>query len=118
MVRFRLSAPARADLTNILAVSRDRWGADAERRYAATLSATMRAVASNPAGPLTRSRTDLAPGVRSLHARHARVRGAASRVKAPAHIVYYRIVGPETVDILRVLHERMDPGRHLGFAPE
>jgi toxin ParE1/3/4 len=118
MARFRLSTLARADLANILVVSLDRWGADGERRYAATLSAAMRAVASNPAGPLTRSRTELASGVRGLHARHARVRGVDSRVKAPVHIVYYRIAGPEIVDILRILHERIEPSRHLGLTPE
>jgi hypothetical protein len=28
-------------------------------------------------------------------------------------ILYYRAVAPELIEIVRVLHECMDPGRHL-----
>jgi plasmid stabilization system protein ParE len=33
MVRYRLSRPAQAGLTQILATSAERWGIEARRRY-------------------------------------------------------------------------------------
>jgi len=73
----------------------------------------MRKVAADPLGPTTRERNDLAPGIRSFHNRHARSTEAAGRVSRPVHILYYRVIGPELIEIVRVLHEHMDPARHL-----
>jgi toxin ParE1/3/4 len=35
------------------------------------------------------------------------------RVQRPRHAVYYRVAKPGLIDILRVLHDRMDPRRHV-----
>ena len=32
----------------------------------------------------------------------------------PVHVLYCRAVAPGLVEIVRVLHERMEPGRHVG----
>jgi toxin ParE1/3/4 len=113
MARFRLSRPARTDLALILTDSDQNWGGEAKRRYAATLVAAMRQVAANPGGPLTRDRSELQPGVRSFHLRHARVPDPM-KVRRPVHILFYRAVGPEIVEIVRVIHERMEPTRQFG----
>jgi toxin ParE1/3/4 len=113
MSRYRLSAPARQDLANILAASLERWGREGRSRYAALLVAAMRTIASEPEGPLTRDRAELLPGVRSLHVRHA---GARHGVRDPVHVVFYRIAAPGLIDIVRVLHQRMEPGQHLARA--
>lgn len=118
MARFRLSLLARADLAHILAVSAERWGAEGRRRYAAVLAAAMRKVAAQPAGAATRDRAGLSRRVRSLHLRHAQVGHGEARVGRPVHILYYRVVRPGLVEIVRVLHERMEPSRHLGAEPE
>jgi len=107
--RFRISGPARADLAAILAASLDRWGEQGRARHAALLVAAMRAIARRPDAPTTRARPELLPGTRSFHLKHAR-RGTA--VEAPAHVLFYRQRG-EVVEIVRVLHERMEPARHL-----
>jgi len=73
----------------------------------------MRRVAADPEGPATRERTDLVPGVRSFHIRHARGQDLETRVERPVHILYYRVVEPGMVEIIRVLHDRMEPRRHL-----
>lgn len=112
MQRFRLSRPARTDLASILAESDQRWGAEARHRYAATLAAAMRQVAAEPQGPLTRDCSELLPGVRSFHLRHTRV-PEPLRVRRPVHVLYYRAVGPEIVEIVRVIHERMEPIRQF-----
>ncbi len=110
MARFRISAPARDDLEHILATSLDRWGEAGRARYAALLAAAMRAIARDPEGSMTRERPELSPGVRSLHIRHAR---GARGVKDPVHLIFYRR-DDDVVEVVRVLHERMEPTLHLG----
>jgi toxin ParE1/3/4 len=110
---LRLSRLAEADLAEILTVSAERWGTEARRRYAALFAAALRLVAADRQGPLTRERSDLLPGVRSFHIRDARSRGPMPRIKRPVHILYYRLIAPDIVEIVRVLHERMEPGYHM-----
>lgn len=47
-------------------------------------------------------RDDLAPGIRASH--------------TGRHIIFYRETAA-TLVIIRILHERMDPKRHLGAGP-
>ncbi len=69
-------------------------------------------VAEQPERPGSRRRDDLAAGIRSFH-----LEIAAGRRGAAAHVVYYmrgRLDdGSEGVIIARLLHERMEPLRHL-----
>ena len=118
MARFRLSSLARSDLAQILVVSGERWGLEGRRRYRALLTAAMRKVAVQPEGAATRDRAELSRGVRSLHLRHARVGEGEARVKEPVHVLFYRAVRPGLVEIVRVLHERMEPSRHLDAEPD
>lgn len=53
------------------------------------------------------------PGLRSLHTRYGRDLSREARVAAPVHVIYFKPVDVETVAIVRVLHERMDPVRHF-----
>jgi toxin ParE1/3/4 len=113
MSSFRLSRLAEADLTAILVASRRQWGSAGERRYAALIAAAMRKVAAEPEGPATRHREELRPGIRSFHLRHARSADPKGRVRRPVHVLYYRPGAPGVIEIVRVLHERMEPRRHL-----
>ena len=117
MARFRLSRPARADIANILTASEDRWGIEGRLRYAAILARAIRFIASHPEGPTTRTRRELAAGLRSLHLRHARRSGPRPVVERPVHVLYYRMIAADLIEIVRVLHERMEPGRYLGVDP-
>jgi toxin ParE1/3/4 len=110
MTLLRLSAPAQADLAHILATSLERWGAEGRDRYARLVSAGLRTVAAEPDGAATRAREELLPGIRSFHLRH--IRGAHG-VRNPVHVIYYREIHEDLIEIVRVLHERMDPGPHF-----
>jgi len=33
-------------------------------------------------------------------------------------VIFYRAAGPGLIEIVRVLHERMQPSRHIGFTDE
>jgi toxin ParE1/3/4 len=109
MAQYRLAPPAQSDLAEILAASAIRWGRDASLRYALLLYEAMQTVALDPERPSSRKRNDLWKGLRSLHIRHIR----PAIVKHPPHVLYYRIVSPGFVEIVRILHDRMDPSLHL-----
>ena len=117
MARFRLARPAQIDLANILATSAERWGAEAQQRYAAVLAAAMRQVAAEPHGPLSKKRPDLRSGIRSFHVRSTRSSADTAKVRRPVHVLYYRVAEVGVIEIVRVLHERMDPNRHLDEPP-
>src|SRR5688572_33099299 len=107
MTRFRLSSPAQADLLAILETSLERWGPQSRSRYAALLVTAMQTVAADPRGPTTRERKDLLPELRSFHVRHV----PGHEVSAPVHVIYYRATKSGSIDVDRVLQERMEPAR-------
>ena len=109
MARVRISGPARLDLASILAISSERWGEVGRARYTALISAAMRSIARNPEAAATRDRTELSEGLRSFHIRHAR---GARGVKEPVHVIFYRAT-QDLIQVVRVLHERMEPSLHL-----
>jgi toxin ParE1/3/4 len=109
---YRIARAARRDIESIRAESNVNWGAEAERRYAALLMDAIRRVTSDPLGRSTRDRSDLKTGLRSFHLRHVRREGRGA-VKKPVHLLIYRQTDPDLIEIVRILHERMDPARHL-----
>ena len=114
MARYRLSDPAKSDIAAILKTSEERLGAQARMRYRALLSAALRRIAADPEGASTRPRADLLPGLRSFHLRHSRSESREAPVASSVHVIFYRAMQPEAVEIVRVLHERMEPARHIG----
>ncbi|MFO1060896.1 MAG: type II toxin-antitoxin system RelE/ParE family toxin [Dongiaceae bacterium] len=113
MARYRLSAPAKADIAAILQRSADVRGKEARIRYGACLAAAMRRVASDPNGRSTRDRAELAPGLRSFHVRHSRDESQEVAVANPVHVLFFRVTHSGIVEIVRVLHDRMEPTRHV-----
>lgn len=109
---FELAEAARVDVATILTETMRCFGPLQRRRYGELMEVAAEMTAANPNRPGSRSREDLASGLRSFSVERAsRRRGAA------AHVLYYvqatLDAGHEGVIILRVLHERMDPARHL-----
>ena len=117
MARFRLARPAQIDLANILATSAERWGSEGRQRYAAVFGAAMRQIADQPEGPLTKKRPELRSGIRSFHIRYTRRSAEDPTVRRPVHVLYYRVAQEGVIEIVRVLHERMEPRRHLDELP-
>ena len=75
-------------------------------------------MAADPAGPATRGRAELLPDIRSFHIRYAGGGEPEPKVKRPVHILYFRPIEPGLIEIVRVLHERMDPSQHMGVGSE
>ena len=93
---LRISEPARRDLRRIGERSKREWGAAQKRKYLGHVRDTFRLLGENPA--IGTPRDDIGAGLRAH--------------PAGTHIIYYR-ESRTTVEIIRVLHGRMDPGRHL-----
>jgi toxin ParE1/3/4 len=111
MTRYRLTASARRDVNSIWQTSEHRHGREARARYAALLLAAMHRVAELPEGRSTSHRGDIRPGFGSFRIRH---QTREAPIGKPVHVIFYRIARPGIVDAVRVLHERMEPERHLG----
>ncbi len=86
---------AKDDLKSIWHYSFKKWGEDKAVKYLLQLDAGIQGLTSNP--ELGQSRTSIRAGYRSLQINR--------------HVVYYRLQG-QTIDSVRVLHERMLPKLH------
>lgn len=94
---IRFSAAARRDLTDIWRFSAERWDRAQADRYLRLLSASFDGLAC---GALVgRAIDEIRPGYR----KHA----------VGSHVVFYRIGTPGSVEVVRILHRRMDIDRHL-----
>jgi toxin ParE1/3/4 len=113
MARYRLTQSAKNDIGSILRTSGKQYGRDARIRYSALLLAAMSRVAADPQGRSTADRSDVRSGVRSFHIRHSRGESREMRVADPVHVLFYRVTETGVVEIVRVLHEHMEPAGRL-----
>jgi toxin ParE1/3/4 len=111
--RYRLSDPAKSDIASVLRASAAMHGIEARIRYRGLLTAALRRIAADPHGLSTVDRGGLFAGLRSLHIRHSRAESREAPVREPVHVIYYRVAEPGLIEIVRVLHERMEPSRHM-----
>lgn len=111
--QYRLTASAKADITALLKESASQHGLDARDRYAALILAALRRVAKAPEGHSTSARPDLRPDIRSFHIRHSRNESHEAPVGNPVHVIFYRAIEPGLIEIVRVLHDRMEPTLHM-----
>lgn len=96
--RYLLSPAARADLEQIWDYTHDRWGADQAEEYLRELQHAIERAATNPR--IGRPCDEIRPGYRKL--------------AAGSHTLFYRLTpAHDVVDVVRVLHQRMDVDRHL-----
>jgi toxin ParE1/3/4 len=87
---------AKRDLTGIWRYSFDEWGEAQADKYLAEIEAGIEKLKHNP--KLGRPREEVRAGYRSL--------------RINEHIVYY-VLTPSVIRIVRRLHARQDPNRHL-----
>ena len=97
MTRAALTPRARADIEAIWDYTASRWGAAQAVRYVRLIQAAIEALGSNP----------------GLGAACDHIRRGYRRQRAGSHIIFYRSRG-NAIDIVRILHQRMDFARHIG----
>jgi toxin ParE1/3/4 len=110
--RYRLTPLADADIAAILEQTYQEFGARQFESYWALIDKASRMVGADPTRPSSRTRDELAKGVRSFH-----VALASRRRSVASHVLYYI---PREFDdgalgalILRVLWDGMAPGLHI-----
>jgi toxin ParE1/3/4 len=96
MAGFFLSEKAKADVKGIGRYTQQRWGVEQRNRYLGELDACFQKIGANP----------------TLGNSAEAIRAGYRRIREGSHVVFFRKAGNE-VEIVRVLHERMLPGKHL-----
>lgn len=96
MKAYRLTPAARRDLSEIWDFTKERWDAGQAEKYIGEIRAAVERVADDP------SRGRPCDEIREGYRRY----GIGS------HLVFY-VETDDTVDVIRILHQRMDPTRHL-----
>lgn len=103
--RVRLGAAAELDVANILRWTTGTFGVRQAHLYRDTLLLAVHALGDGPHPPGSRMREEIGPGIHTLHVARGGRRGR--------HFLLYRVADERTIEIVRVLHDSMDLGRHL-----
>lgn len=112
MPRFRLSHSADADIFDILTWSHNRFGEQARQRYESLIVAAVLHAAEHRDGAGFNAKPELGTGVLTWHLALSTQRVRGGGVRRPRHVLVPRWDGDVLV-VGRVLHEKMDPTRHL-----
>ncbi|GAB10570.1 hypothetical protein GOARA_061_00090 [Gordonia araii NBRC 100433] len=96
MSHYRLTPAAQTDLSSIWDFTQERWGVRQAETYVNEIRAAIERVADNP----ERGRAC------------GEIREGYRRYGIGSHLLFY-VESSGGVDVIRILHQRMDPTRHL-----
>ncbi len=96
MRRYRLTPAARRDLASIWDISKEHWGEDQAEIHLADIRAAFERITEDPR--------------RGRECEEVRV--GYRRYGVGSHIVFFN-ERTDSVDVIRILHQRMDPTLHL-----
>jgi toxin ParE1/3/4 len=115
MRRLRLSPLAKGDIENILFHSHATFAESARLRYEALIEAALHDIAADPDRIGVKQRSELGPNVRTYHLFYSREHGRTKEgiVREPRHMLLFRVIEPDTVDVGRILHDAMEVTNHL-----
>ena len=97
MSRYLLSPAAQADLEQIWNYTHDRWDIDQAEEYLRELQRAPARAAANPR--IGRACDEIRPGYRKL--------------AAGSQMLFYRVGADGEIDVVHILHQRMDVDRDL-----
>ena len=92
MPTFTLTNMAKADLKEIATFTQNRWGREQRNLYLQMLDVSFHQLAANPLKG--KDCSDIRIGYRKLN--------------AGSHVIFYRQILADTIEIVRVLHGHMD----------
>lgn len=115
MYDLHLSLHAEEDIVEIFAFTFNKFGAAALRRYEHLLTVALERLAENPLRPGSIARPEFGKSLRTYHLRFSRqeARIAEGTVQRPRHLIVYRILNAQQIEIVRLLHDSMELDRHL-----
>lgn len=97
MTEYRLTPAARRDLSSIWDYTEEAWGQQQAEVYLNEIRGAFERIAASP------DRGRACDEVRAGYRRYA----------IGSHLVFYVVSTDGQVDIIRILHQRMDPTRHV-----
>ncbi|SEF55737.1 type II toxin-antitoxin system RelE/ParE family toxin [Nitrosomonas ureae] len=97
MRSFTLTQKARTDMLSIGRYTRKQWGKVQQRRYLSQLDSTFHDLADNP----TSGRA--CDGIRVGYYKYG----------VGKHVIFYRHAEKDRIEIVRILHHRMDIEQHV-----
>jgi toxin ParE1/3/4 len=103
--RVRLGAAAEVDFANILKWTTENFGPRQSRIYRDILVQAIGELANGAEVAGSHIRDEISPGLRTLH--------VARRGRRGSHFLMYRVAPESTIEIVRILHDRMDLQRHI-----
>jgi toxin ParE1/3/4 len=107
----RLVAVSERDYQEVIERSAQDFGPLQAEVYAETLELAINALREK--GPRTigvKEREEIGPGIFTLH--------AARHKRKASHFLVFRVLEIRTIEILRILHDRMDLARHISQVQE
>jgi toxin ParE1/3/4 len=109
-MRLLRSAKALEDLEACLFWSAENFGIPAAHRYRVLLEVALLAILADPELRGSKRIEGFGGKVRAYHIRHCRKEAPVGGliVKNPRHFIVYRISDAGSIELLRVLHDRMD----------
>ena len=108
--RVRLGAAAELNFANIVKWTAENLGAQQARVYRDAIVEAIGELADGPSVAGSKARHEILPRVRTLH--------IARRGRRGSHFLMYRTAPNSTIEIIRILHDRMDLKRHAPTAPD
>jgi len=97
MANFILSPAAQADLDNIWNYTTTEWGDAQAERYTRDIEAACIGLATG--NQISRSAQDIMPDYR--------------KALIGSHVLFFKVLKDGTIDIIRILHQRMDVSRNF-----
>jgi toxin ParE1/3/4 len=97
MTAYVLSPRAQRDVEDIWDYTVEHWNVRQAETYIRQIKFAIETVAAEP--KIARSCNDIRPGY--------------WKYPAGSHVVFFRLADNGTIDVVRILHSRMDFGRHL-----
>jgi toxin ParE1/3/4 len=108
--RVRLSVAAKLDFANILKWTTENFGARQSQNYRKALIQAIGELAAGPDVAGSKAQDEIMRGLHTLH--------VARRGRRWSHFLMYRIAERRTIEIIRILHEKMDLQRHVSPDPD
>ena len=114
MWQHYFSLAAEQDIIEILVWSEENFGEFGRIRYEKLIIAAIRDLSENPERHGTQQRDEVFENARLYHLIYSRKSVAVDqRVKRPRHLILFKMVGEQQIEIARVLHDYMDLVQHL-----
>jgi len=89
---YQVSTKANTDLTNIWEYTFNNWSPSQADRYIELLTSKFKEISNNP----------------DLGKSYEGVRENYRGLPIKSHIIFYRVFGENNIEIIRILHQRMD----------